>query len=98
MTPKAAFTKAFTDAGGKIVGVVRFPPTNPDFAPFVQRIKDAKPDVVFIFVAGRHPGDRDDEGDQAISACARPGSTSIAPQDLLPDEELPQHGRRRRSA
>src|ERR1700737_3162014 len=46
----AAFTKAFTDAGGKIVGWVRFPPANPDFAPFVQRIKDAKPEVVFIFV------------------------------------------------
>src|SRR6266849_5329600 len=47
---EAAFTKAFTDGGGKIVGAVRFPPTNPDFAPFVQRIKDAKPEVVFIFV------------------------------------------------
>src|SRR5229473_483174 len=47
---EAAFTKAFTDGGGKIVGSVRFPPANPDFAPFVQRIKDAKPEVVFIFV------------------------------------------------
>jgi branched-chain amino acid transport system substrate-binding protein len=47
---EAAFTKSFTDAGGKIVGAVRFPVANPDFAPFVQRIVDAKPDVVFIFV------------------------------------------------
>ena len=47
---EAAFTKAFTDAGGKIVGADRFPLANPDFTPFVQRIKDAKPDVAFIFV------------------------------------------------
>src|SRR3984893_10473212 len=47
---EAAFTKGFTDGGGQIVGAVRIPPNNPDFAPFVQRIKDAKPDVVFILV------------------------------------------------
>src|ERR1700748_198203 len=47
---EAAFTKAFTDGGGKIIGAGLFPPPNPDFAPFVQRIKDAKPEVVFIFV------------------------------------------------
>jgi len=41
-------SQGFTDTGGKIVGSVRFPPANPDFAPFVQRIKDAKPEVVFI--------------------------------------------------
>jgi len=53
---EAAFTKAFADAGGKIVGAVRFPPTNPDFAPFVQRAKDAKPDAVFIFVPAGEQG------------------------------------------
>src|SRR5947207_5602820 len=47
---EASFSKGFTDGGGQIVGAVRIPPNNPDFAPFVQRIKDAKPDVVFIFV------------------------------------------------
>ena len=61
---EAAFTKCFTDAGGKIVGADRFPLANPDFTPFVHRIKDAKPDVAVIFVPGRHAGDGDDEGDQ----------------------------------
>ena len=42
----------------QMVGSVRFPTDNPDFAPFVQRIKDAKPDVAFICVAGRQAGDR----------------------------------------
>jgi branched-chain amino acid transport system substrate-binding protein len=47
---EAAFTKGFTDGGGKIIGAVRFPQTNPDFVPFVQRIKDAKPDLAFLWV------------------------------------------------
>ena len=88
---ETAFTKAFTDGGGKIVGAVRFPPTNPDFAPFVQRIKDAKPDVVFIFVPA---------GTQATGMMKAmqdlglrdAGINVVAPQDLLPDEELPRMG------
>ena len=47
---EASFTKGFTDGGGQIVGAVRIPPNNPDFAPFVQRIRDAKPDVVFFWI------------------------------------------------
>src|SRR5438067_3301160 len=43
---EAAFTKAFTDAGGNIAGAVRFPPNKPDLASIVQRIKDAKAAVV----------------------------------------------------
>src|ERR1043166_4966337 len=59
---EAAFTKAFTDAGGQIVGAVRFPPANPDFVPFVQQVKDAAPDVLFIFVpAGSGILDRSEE-------------------------------------
>jgi branched-chain amino acid transport system substrate-binding protein len=88
---EAAFTKSFTDAGGKIVGAVRFPVANPDFAPFVQRIVDAKPDVVFIFVPA---------GTQATAMVKairdfqlREAGINIAsPQDLLPDEELPHMG------
>ena len=47
---EAAFVKAFKAAGGEIVDSVRTPLQNPDFAPFLQRIKDAKPDAVFVFV------------------------------------------------
>lgn len=45
-----AFVKRFTAGGGKIVDSLRVPLQNPDFAPFLQRIKDAKPDAAFIFV------------------------------------------------
>ena len=44
------FKKTFTAAGGEIVGEVRVPVRNPDFAPYLQRIKDTKPDAVFMFI------------------------------------------------
>ena len=44
------FKKTFTAAGGEIVGDVRVPVQNPDFAPYLQRIKDTKPDAVFLFL------------------------------------------------
>ena len=47
---ETAFKKSFSAAGGEIVDSVRMPLQNPEFAPFVQRIKDAKPDGVFVFV------------------------------------------------
>jgi branched-chain amino acid transport system substrate-binding protein len=47
-----AFQKAFTAAGGEIVGSVRMPIANPDFSAFVQRAKDLNPESIFIFVPG----------------------------------------------
>jgi branched-chain amino acid transport system substrate-binding protein len=46
---ETAFGKAFTKGGGKIVGTLRTPLANPDFGPFVQRIKAEKPQAVFFF-------------------------------------------------
>jgi branched-chain amino acid transport system substrate-binding protein len=45
-----AFKESFTKAGGELVGELRIPLKNPDFAPFLQRVKDAGPDAVFVFV------------------------------------------------
>jgi len=88
---EAAFTKAFTDAGGQIVGAVRFPPSNPDFVPFVQRVKDASPDVLFIFIPA---------GGQATAIMKaikdlklrEAGISIVSTQDLVPEEELPNMG------
>ncbi|MEO8922002.1 MAG: ABC transporter substrate-binding protein [Caldimonas sp.] len=44
------FKKTFTAAGGEIVGEVRVPVRNPDFAPFLQRVRDSKPDALFLFL------------------------------------------------
>jgi branched-chain amino acid transport system substrate-binding protein len=88
---EASFTKGFTDGGGQIVGSVRMPPQNPDFVPFVQRIKDAKPDVAFFFVPA------DPQATALIKAIRdlgvrEAGINITAPQDLLPDEALPNMG------
>ena len=88
---EAAFTKAFTDGGGKMIGSVRFPPTNPDFSPFVQRIKDAKPDVVFIFVPAGTQATAMIKAMQDLGL-REAGINVVAPQDLLPDEELSRMG------
>jgi branched-chain amino acid transport system substrate-binding protein len=44
------FKEAFLKGGGEIVDYIRTPLANPDFSPFLQRARDAKPDAVFIFV------------------------------------------------
>jgi branched-chain amino acid transport system substrate-binding protein len=49
---EAAFHTGFKEAGGTIVGSVRFPVANPDFSAFVQRAKDANPDAIYIWIPG----------------------------------------------
>ncbi|MBP1851766.1 ABC transporter substrate-binding protein [Rhizobium halophytocola] len=44
------FTDEFKKDGGEIAEAVRVPLQNPDFAPFLQRVRDTKPDAVFVFV------------------------------------------------
>jgi branched-chain amino acid transport system substrate-binding protein len=44
------FVKRFKQAGGTIIDSIRPPLRNPDYAPFLQRAKDAKPDALFVFV------------------------------------------------
>ncbi len=44
------FKEPFEKQGGKVVAALRVPVANPDFAPFLQRAADAKPDAIFIFV------------------------------------------------
>lgn len=50
------FRKTFTQGGGKIIGSSRTPVNNPDFAPFLQKAKDAKPEAVFLFVPAGEQG------------------------------------------
>jgi branched-chain amino acid transport system substrate-binding protein len=44
------FASTFKAGGGEIVESIRTPLRNPDYAPFLQRAKDAKPDALFVFV------------------------------------------------
>ena len=47
---ETTFVKAFKAAGGEIVDSVRSPLSNNDFAPFLQRIKDSRPEAIFVFL------------------------------------------------
>ena len=47
---ETSFKEQFTKNGGTVVESIRFPLANPDFAPFLQRAGDAKPDAIFVFV------------------------------------------------
>ncbi|MGH7075987.1 MAG: ABC transporter substrate-binding protein [Stellaceae bacterium] len=49
-TAANAFTKGMAVHGGTIVGEVRMPVGNPDIMPYVQRIKNARPQVVQLSV------------------------------------------------
>ncbi|HWP18419.1 MAG TPA: ABC transporter substrate-binding protein [Burkholderiaceae bacterium] len=45
-----AFKERFTLNGGQVVAELRVPLRNPDFAPFLQRVRDSGADAVFTFV------------------------------------------------
>ena len=88
---EGAFVKAFTAAGGEIVGTVRVPFQNPEFSPFVQRARDAKPQAIFVFLP---------PGNQTISfirsyeerGLAKAGIKLIATGDLTDDGVLEAMG------
>ena len=47
---ETTFVQRFTARGGQVVDSLRTPLRSPDFAPFLQRVADAKPDALFVFV------------------------------------------------
>jgi len=44
------FNARFAAAGGQVLDAVRVPLRSPDFAPFLQKVRDARPDALFAFV------------------------------------------------
>ena len=44
------FNERMTLNGGQVMDKLRVPLRNPDFAPFLQKVRDAKPDALFVFV------------------------------------------------
>ncbi|HEY5349747.1 MAG TPA: ABC transporter substrate-binding protein [Candidatus Lustribacter sp.] len=47
----AGFKSVFTGGGGRVLGEVRVPMNAQDYAPYVQRIKDARPQAIFAFLS-----------------------------------------------
>jgi branched-chain amino acid transport system substrate-binding protein len=51
-----AFGDAYKTGGGEVVGSIRVPIQNPDFAPFLQRARESRPEAIFVFIPGNQAG------------------------------------------
>ncbi len=81
---EAAFQLGVKEAGGEIVGSVRFPVANPDFSAFVQRAKESNPDAIYIWIPG---GTQPAAIGKALAERGiDPKKTRILGQDVLGDE------------
>jgi len=85
------FSKGFEEGGGKMLGKVRVPLQNPDWAAYMQRVKDAKPDVLQVFIpAGKTAtAVMKNFSDLGLD---KAGIKLIGPGDITTDEELPNMG------
>jgi branched-chain amino acid transport system substrate-binding protein len=80
------FKEHFTAGGGEIVEEVKVPLVNPDFAPFLQRMKDAKPDAMFVFVPAGQGGNFMKQ--YAERGLDKAGIKVIGPGDVMDDDLL----------
>jgi branched-chain amino acid transport system substrate-binding protein len=86
-----AFSKAFTAGGGKILANVRVPLQNPDWAAYMQRVKDAKPDTLMVFIPAGKTATAVMKN-FADLGLASAGIKLIGPGDITTEEELPNMG------
>jgi branched-chain amino acid transport system substrate-binding protein len=86
-----AFAMGFKDGGGVIVDSVRVPWVNPDFATYLQRVKDAKPAALMVFIPAGKTATAVLKafGDLGL---AKASIKLIGPGDVTPDEELATMG------
>ena len=88
-----AFKTGFEKAGGKVTEAIPMgsPVQVPDFTPFFQRIKDAKPDCMYVFIpSGAHAtGVMKTYGELGMR---KAGVKLIGPMDLIPDNKLQDMG------
>ena len=80
------FADRFTKAGGQVLEEIKVPLDNPDFAPFLQRAADAKPDALFLFVPSGQPGTLMKQF--AERGLSKAGIKIIGIGDITDDDEL----------
>ena len=85
------FSKAFTDGGGKVIDKVRVPLQNPDWAAYMQRVKDAKPEALMVFIPAGKTATAVMKNFSDLGL-ASAGIKLIGPGDVTTDEELPNMG------
>jgi len=85
------FTKGFEEGGGKVLAKVRVPLQNPDWAAYMQRVKDAKPDALMVFIPAGKTATAVMKNFSDLGL-AQAGIKLIGPGDITTDEELPNMG------
>ncbi len=88
---ETAFKTNFIGGGGQVIESIRVPLRNPEFAPFIQRIKDAKPEAVFLFLPAGEQGVAFMKGFRE-RGLAEAGIRVMATGDLTDDHVLPAMG------
>ncbi|MBO9649924.1 MAG: ABC transporter substrate-binding protein [Variovorax sp.] len=84
------FSERFEKNGGKVIEKLRVPLRSPDFAPFLQKVRDAKPDALFIFVpSGNGAAVMKQFFERGMD---KAGIKAIGTGDLTDDEQLNNMG------
>jgi branched-chain amino acid transport system substrate-binding protein len=85
------FEKTFTGAGGKVAGEIRIPTTTLEYAPYIQHVKDSKPDVAYVFLnsAGGAPTFLREWANAGLS---RLGVKLLAHGSMVEEDALPGLG------
>jgi branched-chain amino acid transport system substrate-binding protein len=84
------FANNFKAAGGQIAEMIRVPLRSPDFAPFLQRVRDAAPQAVFVFIPSVQAATF---ARQFVErGLDKAGIKLIGPGDLTDDEALANMG------
>ena len=81
-----SFTERFAGAGGLVTEALKVPLAAPDFAPFLQRAADAKPDAIFVFVPSGQGGTFMKQ--YAERGMDKAGIKLIGPGDVTDDDLL----------
>ena len=84
------FKDRFQLNGGTIVGEIRSPLRSPDFAPFLQRVSDTKPEALFVFLpSGQGAAFMKQFGERGLD---KSGIRLIATGDVTDDDQLNDMG------
>jgi len=88
---ETAFSQAFEAGGGKVLSKVRVPLQNPDWAAYMQRVKDAKPEALMVFIPAGKTATAVMKNFSDLGL-ASAGIKLIGPGDITTEEELPNMG------
>ncbi len=84
------FKDRFRLNGGEIVGEIRSPLRNPDFAPFLQKVRDLNPDALFVFLpSGQGAAFMKQFAERGLD---KSGIRLIATGDVTDDDQLNDMG------